>query len=154
MFGILDEKEIDDFLHHNIIARIGCCYNDSVYIVPVSYAYDNNCAIVHTTEGMKIDLMRANPFVCFEVDNIENMGNWKSVIAWGNFQELTDPVVRKNAIRKLYRRVFPAVVSEKVKLHSRWPFEPDDNEVIKGVVFNICLHKKSGRFEQSDTVTF
>ena len=154
MLGTLNEKEIDDLLRHNIIARIGCRYNESVYIVPVSYAYDNNCVIVHTVEGMKVDLMRTHPAVCFEVDNIENMGNWKSVIAWGNFREITDPVERQSAIKKLYKRSFPDIVSEKVKLHTRWPFQPDDKDVIKGIVFKIQLHKKTGRFERSDEVHF
>ena len=32
--------------------------------------------------------MRANPFVCFEVEDIDDLANWHSVIAWGVFEEL------------------------------------------------------------------
>ena len=33
-------------------------------------------------------MMRANPFVCFEVEDIDDLANWHSVIAWGVFEEL------------------------------------------------------------------
>lgn len=38
----------------------------------------------------KIEMMRKNPKVCFEVDDIKNIFSWKSVIAWGTFEEITD----------------------------------------------------------------
>ncbi len=49
----------------------------------------------HTMEGMKINMMRKNPRVCFEVDVMQNMANWKSVIAWGEFEELSSEPGRK-----------------------------------------------------------
>lgn len=39
-------------------------------------------------EGQKLHMMRANPFVCFEVEDIDDLANWHSVIAWGVFEEL------------------------------------------------------------------
>lgn len=32
--------------------------------------------------------MRANPEVCSQVDEIDDMANWRSVIAWGRYEEL------------------------------------------------------------------
>jgi len=34
--------------------------------------------------------MRKNPEVCFQLDVIENLASWRSVICWGTFEELTD----------------------------------------------------------------
>jgi nitroimidazol reductase NimA-like FMN-containing flavoprotein (pyridoxamine 5'-phosphate oxidase superfamily) len=42
----------------------------------------------HTHEGTKLDMMRQNPKICFEVDDLMDMANWRSVIAKGTFQEL------------------------------------------------------------------
>lgn len=154
MLGILSEQEIEDFLKSQIIGRIGSHYNNITYITPISYVYNNNIIIAHSAEGMKIDMMRGNPSVCFEVDKIENMGNWRSVITWGTFSEITDADERKNAVKKLYMRRFPAVVSEKVKLNKEWPFEPEDTELVSGIIFKIKLYKKTGRFERGDAITF
>ncbi len=154
MFGALSAEEVEDLLRGELIGRLGCHYDDTTYVVPISYIYEDNCIIAHSTEGMKIEIMRMNPSVCFEVDHIENLGNWKSVITWGKFIEIKDSEERKEAVKKLYKRVFPAVVSEKVKLNDRWPFEPGDDEDIPGVLFNIHLYKKTGRFERSDTISY
>ncbi|WP_339627840.1 hypothetical protein [uncultured Maribacter sp.] len=54
--------------------------NNKTYVVLVTYANDGQYAYGHTQEGMNFNLMRKNPMVCFEVDVIENMGNWRSVI--------------------------------------------------------------------------
>ncbi|HYK45494.1 MAG TPA: pyridoxamine 5'-phosphate oxidase family protein, partial [Parafilimonas sp.] len=89
MFGHLGEDAIEDVLHQQFIGRIGCNYNDVTYVVPIGYAYDGKYVYAHAEEGMKINMMRENPHVCFEVDTIENMGNWKSVIGWGDYEELT-----------------------------------------------------------------
>ena len=83
MIGILSEIQIDYFLKKELVGRIGCSANDVVYVVPISYAFDGRTIFAHTHEGMKTDVMRQNPNVCFEVDNIKDMGNWQSVIACG-----------------------------------------------------------------------
>jgi uncharacterized protein len=32
-------------------------------------------------------MMRRNPEVCFEVDRVEDLVNWDSVIGWGTYEE-------------------------------------------------------------------
>jgi len=36
--------------------------------VPVIFGWDGNCIYVYTTEGKKVDMMRENQRVCFEID--------------------------------------------------------------------------------------
>ncbi|MEO6456227.1 MAG: pyridoxamine 5'-phosphate oxidase family protein, partial [Ginsengibacter sp.] len=144
MFGKLNADEIEEVLKHQIIGRIGCFGEDRVYIVPTSYAYDGESIYCHTYEGLKIDMMRKNPRVCFEVDTMGNMANWQSVIAWGIYEELTNDGDRKIAIHNLYSRIVPEVASKTLKLSPQWPFPPDDIENIKGLFFRIRLHEKTG----------
>ena len=94
-------------------------------------------------------MMRDNPSVCFEVDIMHNMGNWESVIAWGEFEELTDEAARQDALQLLYNRTLPVITSATARLAPEWPFSPLDIGNIKGVVFRICLDSKTGRFEQN-----
>ena len=154
MFGKLDKDEIEDVLAHQIIGRIGCNAFNTTYVVPISYAYDGEYIYCHTYEGLKIIMMRANPNVCFEVDTMENMANWKSVIGWGIFQELTNESDLKIAIKKLYNRIIPEVASKTLQLSPQWPFPPDNPEQVKGIVFRIQLYEKTGRFEKSESQHF
>ena len=46
--------------------------------------------MAHSLKGMKIEMMRKKPKVCFEVDEMKNFTNWRSVIVWGEYQEFTE----------------------------------------------------------------
>lgn len=155
MFGALNKNEIEDVLSQQIIGRIGCHADGITYIVPISYAYDGKCIYARTYEGLKVDLMRKNPSICFQVDIMDNMANWKSVIAWGKYKEITDADERNEAIKKLISRKIPGIASKMVQLSPLWPFSTIENhEVIDGIIFCIVLDKKTGRFEKSDPIVF
>ncbi len=71
-----------------MVGRLGCTDGDKVYVVPITFAYDNGCIYGHTKDGLKIRMMRKNPNVCFETDWVEDLSNWRSVIAYGTYEEL------------------------------------------------------------------
>ena len=148
MFGNLKDEEVEKLIHDNIVGRIGCHAKGKTYVVPISYAYDGCCLYFHTYEGMMINMLRENPEACFQVDNMENMAEWQSVIAWGTFEELTQAKERSIGLEKLTQRMLPYLASETVKLHPQWPFPPEDLQKIKGIVFKLKLSEKSGRFEK------
>src|ERR1700682_700625 len=89
MFGKLNTGEIDKLISRQLVGRIGCHADGITYVVPVSYAYDGTYIYAYAFKGMKIDMMRKNPKVCFQADNTKNLANWQSVICWGEFEELT-----------------------------------------------------------------
>ena len=149
MIDILDNNQIEEVLKKHFVGRIGCHTNDQVYVVPVSYAYDGKYVYVRSFEGKKIETMRNNPKVCFEVDETQNMANWKSVIAWGEFEELTDKAERNKALKILIDRHLPLLTSDMSHLGDIWPFPPEDLSSIKGIVFRILLKEKTGRYEKS-----
>ena len=150
MTGELTQEEIQTVLKQQIIGRLGCHMEGTTYIVPISYAYDDGAIYAHSSEGKKLDMMRKNPLVCFEVDDINNMGNWKSVIAQGVFEEVKEPQERTKALRVLLNRVLPLSSSITTHLGKHWPFEPADLNSITGVVFRIRLKEQSGRFETNE----
>lgn len=150
MFDNLDKKEIEEVIGQNIVGRLGCHADGKTYVVPISYAYDGQYIYVHTFEGLKISMMRKNPNVCFQVDSFDDMADWKSVIAWGVFEELTDEKKRTKGLKILIDRALPGVSSETMKLSPAWPFPTSDYTQIKGIVFRIRLTDKTGRFEKLD----
>jgi uncharacterized protein len=151
MVGILEPGEIEELLSGNVVGRLGCHANGRTYVVPMSYAYEDGCVYGHAQEGLKIDMMRQNPEVCFEVDRLKEMSNWKSVIAWGNFEEIKDTEERNKALQILVKRKVPSLVSDTLKLSDDWPFNTKQLEDISGIVFKICLEEKTGRFELAST---
>jgi len=150
MIGKLNATEIERILQHQIVGRLGCHADNTTYVVPVSYAYDGTYIFARTQEGLKLKLMRKNPRVCIQVDIMNNMADWQSVIAWGDFEELTDIESRNYALQKLVDRKLPFISSETVHLSPQWPFPVKDISTIKGIVFRIKLVEKTGRFENMD----
>jgi len=148
MFGKLNTEEIEQVLMHQVVGRLGCHADDITYVVPVSYAYDGRFIYGRSFEGMKIDMMREDPKVCFQIDIMNNMSDWQSVIAWGIYEELKNPTERNEALQQLMDRRLPLLSSETTHLSPVWPFTPHDISEIKGIVFRILVTKKTGRFEK------
>src|SRR5687768_361135 len=104
MLGVLTASEIENVLSGQILGHIGCHHNNKTYVVPISYAYDGTNIYCHSFEGMKTDMMRSNPSVCIQVDDMNNMSDWKSVVCWGEARELIDENECRQAISILAAR--------------------------------------------------
>jgi uncharacterized protein len=149
MFGKLTAEQIEQVLQNQLLGHLACHADDQTYLVPISYAYENNSMYVHSEDGMKIKMMRKNPKVCVQVDERQDMSNWRSVIGWGQFSEITNEEERKKALQLLVNRQLPILSSSTTHLGNNWPFSSNDETVIPGVVFKITLDKKTGRFEEN-----
>ena len=137
MIEDLTAEEVQAFLREQAVGRIGCHADGETYIVPVIYAYDGECVYVQTIEGRKTRMMRANPDVCFEVDEYRGeTGSWRSVIAYGTYEEL-DGADRERALALLVERFRrPGVESRE---------RPAAPEGVRPVAFRIRLKESTGR---------
>lgn len=149
MFGKLKDEQVEEVLQHQVYGHLGCHADGLTYIVPISYAYDGKYIYCHSLRGMKTAMMEKNTMVCFQVEEMENMANWRSVIAWGVYEELKNDDNRKKALQVLIDRHTPPIASQTVHLSEEWPFTPEHLERIGGVVFRINITKKTGRFENT-----
>jgi nitroimidazol reductase NimA-like FMN-containing flavoprotein (pyridoxamine 5'-phosphate oxidase superfamily) len=101
----LTDGDIDNLLRSQLYGHIGCrTVDDRLYVVPITYAYHDGCIYSFSSSGMKIEAMRKNPSVCFQVEQFHENGSWKSVIAWGTFEELTG-TDRTDGMKLLFRRL-------------------------------------------------
>ena len=146
MIGQLSAPEIENLLHNEVIARIGCHANGHTYVVPVTYVYDGDAIIGYSPDGLKLWMMRENPKVCVEVDHIEDASTWRSVIASGTFQELSGATADK-ALDKIKQHLSSrkvsttAVPSHGLDAHAR------SLNLKRFSLYRITLEQKSGRFE-------
>ena len=149
MIGPLNYEQIEEVLHDQLVGRIGCHLNGKTYIVPINYAYNDPYVYVYSLPGKKVEMMRQNNEVCFEVDEIYDMSNWKSVVAWGAFEELKGSDERQKALKILSNRSLPLLSSKTGEPSQRPLFEDDNINDIEGIFYRINLTEKNGRFKNS-----
>jgi nitroimidazol reductase NimA-like FMN-containing flavoprotein (pyridoxamine 5'-phosphate oxidase superfamily) len=142
MLGTLTRAQIDAVLHQSTVGRIGVHADGKTYVVPVTYVYDGDSVYGHSKLGQKIRMMRRSPDVCFEVDDIDDMANWKSVIAYGHFEELTGDMAVA-AAKLIAARLGPLTTSETA----------GPSGGLRGakqhVSYRIRLAERSGRYERA-----
>ena len=92
---IEDTKEIEEILERAQVGRLGLADGEEPYVVPLNFIYDNGHIYFHSgVEGRKLDIIKKNPRVCFEVDEMSEVfvnpegscfstAYYKSVIAVG-----------------------------------------------------------------------
>jgi hypothetical protein len=150
MIGELDNSEIDRLLRSEVIGRVGCYAEKQIYVVPVTYVYDGESIYGHADEGMKVRLMRADPHVCFEVDHIENLANWQSVIVWGTFEELRGEEADKGLLL-LRRRLEPLIETQSPPAShglEGYVLYRMQSATRHGILYRIAIREKTGRFEK------
>jgi len=151
MLGELNRVDMDDILERNFVGQLGCNDGKRSYIVPINYIYDGNFLLAHSMEGMKIDMMRKNPEVCFSVYEMKDNFNWTSVILWGQFEELTEERERNRIIkiftdRMLKFKVFPSFNKERKEVSNSVLNYPAS---ARPVLFRIIIQERTGRFERN-----
>ena len=114
--GELNEIQINNILSSQVIGRLACSDGNYPYIIPLTYTFDGSFIYGQVLEGKKLDIMRKNPNVCFQVDSILDIYNWQSVILYGRFEEqLGEDLSTARDI--LFSRVMPLMTSSSVHQH-------------------------------------
>lgn len=148
MLGILTDTEIRDLLNGQLIGRIGCHADGSTYVVPVNYLFDGTDILAHSGNGLKIAMMRKNPEVCFEVDDIKSVVSWKSAVLQGTFQEIVDIRKKEEALQKLINRVVPFLAPDSNPSHGITADEYSIGDTVELVIYKIVIKEMTGRFEK------
>jgi nitroimidazol reductase NimA-like FMN-containing flavoprotein (pyridoxamine 5'-phosphate oxidase superfamily) len=151
MVGNLSPSKIEKLLQSEAIGRLGCQRDGRVYVVPLNYGYDGRYIYAHSKEGLKIEIMREYPEVCFEVDHWDEDGSWRSVIVWGTFEELTTTRSQRAAMK-----IFAQQMARVIPDHKHMPSHgfvrgtKSLNDPFKSVVFRIDISEKTGRYEKKE----
>lgn len=106
---ITDKKIIEEILAKSVICRLAMIDEDEPYIVPVNFGYSDNVIYIHSApKGRKIDLIKKNNRVCFEIEyqseviKKEKACDWttkyRSVIGYGNIEIITDEEGKKQGL--------------------------------------------------------
>ena len=103
------KTEMDAVIEKARVCRLAMVDADRPYIVPMSFGYDGKALYFHSArEGQKLDLLRKNKRVCFELDTEVSVSpgdvpcKWgmayQSIIGQGEVAFILEPKAMRNAL--------------------------------------------------------
>lgn len=117
---ITDKNEIEEILSTAMVGRLGTCAHGIPYITPMNFTYDRETSKIFlhcANEGRKLENIRINQHVCFEVEEVKNViikqptcGSsvaYRSVIIFGTVRILSDYHGKNYALQKLADKYAP-----------------------------------------------
>ena len=140
MTRVLSENEAREVIQSGKIGRLGCIDKDEPYVVPINYIVDDGSIYSHSLPGKKIDVLRANPRACLQVDRIVDDFQWRSAIAFGRFEEIRLSQDRRAILERLLAR-FPNLTPVESTIGQ-------DAGTADSVVFRIMIDRITGMEEE------
>ena len=135
----LDRAEIDQILARNHVGRLAYAWKNHVDIEPLHYVYDGGWIYGRTSAGSKLEATGETwAPVAFEVDEVEGIFQWRSVVIHGGFYVLDEAGAEWEQAEwrrgvELLRRLIPETLSE------------GDPVAFRTVIFRIAVQEASGR---------
>lgn len=140
-------QDLETILRAASICRLAMADENVPYIVPMNFGYRDHTLYFHCApEGKKLQILRKNPTVCFEVDcdtEIENTGkpcNWTShytsIIGYGTATMVNDPAEKRHALDIIIDHYAPGTTYD-------YPTEKIDEVAIIKVTITHMTGKKS-----------
>ena len=138
VFYELGRDEIDRILARNNVGRIAFSRHDRVDIEPINYVFDAGWIFGRTSYGTKLSTIAHHPWVAFEVDEVDGLFKWRSVVVKGavylvepDTSVQQDPAFAHGV--KLLRELIPETLTAK------------DPTPFRNSVFRIHLDEVTGR---------
>jgi len=83
MFSDLSRAECESILALNNVGRVAYAAGARVDIEPLNYVFANGWIYCRTSRGTKISIIEHHHWVAFEVDEIDGLFEWRSVVVRG-----------------------------------------------------------------------
>jgi uncharacterized protein len=141
---ILDMNEVAQVLEQSQVCRLAMVDKGHPYVVPLNFGYRDGSLYFHSApEGRKMDVLKADPRVCFEVDEMVKMNkaanacdwgvSFRSVIGTGTARILETPAEKKNALDIIMAQ------------YSGRSFDYPEEKLAKTAVIQVIIHEMTGK---------
>jgi Predicted flavin-nucleotide-binding protein len=142
---ILDQELLEKILHTEPVCRIALSDGGCPYLVPMIFAHQDNFLFLHSAkEGKKINILKENNRICFEVESnveivpAENACNWTikyyCIIGFGQAC-FVDNIDEKKTIMNL--------MMDKYSGRKNWEFPKEALE--KTAIIKIRIDEMTGK---------
>jgi nitroimidazol reductase NimA-like FMN-containing flavoprotein (pyridoxamine 5'-phosphate oxidase superfamily) len=138
-FRTLDREHCIEILARNHVGRIAYAWKNHVDIEPLHYVYHDGWLYGRTSHGAKIEATGTTWWpVAFEVDEVEDLFRWRSVVVHGGFYTVGDDGVEVHADDwrrgiELLRTLIPETFAE------------GDPVAFRTIVFRMAVQEVTGR---------
>jgi len=141
-FFVLTPKDCADVLQRNHVGRLAFMNREIVDIEPIGYVARGGWIFFRSAYGAKLESLAHNPYVAFEVDEINGPLDWRSVVVHGTIYVL--PHDGAPLEQREYHRAVDALRS----------FMPDaltvrDPVPERQIVYGLHIDRVDGRMAQS-----
>jgi len=148
---IKDPQILFEVLNQSEVCRIALCDGEKPYLVPMNFAYSENRLYLHSaTSGRKIDILKENNNICFQVDiktqmvRSENPCNWGmkylSVIGSGKAHLIDDILGKKEALDIIMAKYSLKSIESDEQL-----FEYSENSLNNVLVIEVEIEEITGK---------
>jgi len=142
---ITDKSILEKILTHAKICHLAMIDKGLPYMLPFNFGYSENCIFIHSAPaGKKIDILRENPLVCFDVEQkVEIIEDeiackwstlYRSVVGYGNVEIITDFDEKKRGLEIIMAQHGATGIME---------FDPKEVEFI--VILKLTISEISGK---------
>ena len=145
-FRELDLADCEAVLDRHNVGRIAYTFHDRVDIEPIHYVFESGRIFGRMQFGKKMEVLSHAPWVAFEVDEVDGLFDWTSVVVHGRivFPDPNGPAAEQAQHARgveVFRRLIPAAFT--------------DADPTPGRVFVFVLHINdiSGRAATSQSGT-
>lgn len=136
-FRDLGFSEIESMLKAHSYGRLAFSFRDRVDIEPIHYVYQDGWLVCRTGSGTKLTQLSHHPWVAFEIDEVQGLFEWRSVVVKGTVYFVEpDGAAADDAWRmavEALRRLVPGALAD------------DDPTPGRNVIFRIHIDEMHGR---------
>ena len=142
---ITQKSEIEAVIAKASVCRLAMVHENAPYVVPLCFGYENNTLYFHSAmEGKKIEILKKNNRVCFEMDvraelirKGSNACEWgmtfQSVIGFGRASFLDDAALKRRALDIIMYQ------------YAEGSFEYKDSALEKTAVIKVDIDHMTGK---------
>jgi hypothetical protein len=134
----LSSRQVERVLSRNQVGRVAFMSDKRIDLQPVNFVYADGAIYGRTSQGGKYLAWQHNPFVAFEVDEIDGPFDWRSVIVHGTVYILHPRGSQAE------RADFQSAI-DTMREHFPDAFTDRDRTPYRDVIFRIEPHEVTGR---------
>jgi nitroimidazol reductase NimA-like FMN-containing flavoprotein (pyridoxamine 5'-phosphate oxidase superfamily) len=88
---VLDNDSAMALLRRHHLGRLAVAHHDRIVVHVVNYVFANGWVYARLERGETFETLRHNPWITFEVDEVDGIYDWRAVMARGSVHFLDDP---------------------------------------------------------------
>lgn len=142
---IRDQADVLAVMKEALVCRLGFSDDGMPYVVPMNFGLGENCIYLHCArEGRKLDIIRKNDKVCFEMDLLREIKQGQTACGWGTHYESVIGFGRAVLVENPYEK---RAALDRIMEHygARPPFTYADDILAKTEVIRIDIESVTGK---------